>query len=452
MHRFCQRSAIFLSLAVVLTSLTACANTKSAQDWEKSLAADPRLKENPVTFGAGATQPADSNPVPPQTTPTIALPSDFPSEIPRYRDAQLAAVTANSTRWQSIYPTNLITDFYINEFKRNNWEIIRQPTLEQQGIIEARRNDLQVTVDIQPATPITSTPNQPQPATTFVIQYSRNAQATAPTTPAPQPNTTTSAAKPGETDFIGPIFPDNVATQPATPPPTTSSPQTYSDINKAPQQLQAYIQDLAALGVLTSPANAKSNSANQLEPNKTITRAEYARWLLAANNAMNANNPAKQIRLATDSGTTAFSDVPRTNPNFPYIQGLAEAGLIPSPLSGDATAVLFRPDAPLTREQLILWKLPLDTRAALPGANIEAVRQTWGFQDTEKIDSRALRAVLADFQNGDRSNIRRVFGFTTLFGPKRPVTRAEAAAALWYFGTESEGISAQEALKLKRPQ
>jgi hypothetical protein len=119
-------------------------------------------------------------------------------------------------------------------------------------------------------------------------------------------------------------------------------------------------------------------------------------------------------------------------------------------LSGDSTTVLFRPDAPLTREQLVLWKVPLDTRQALPTANLDAVKQTWGFQDIGKIDPKALRAVLADFQNGEQSNIRRVFGYTTLFQPKKLVTRAEAAGALWYFGTQGEGVSAVDALKLKR--
>jgi hypothetical protein len=39
-----------------------------------------------------------------------------------------------------------------------------------------------------------------------------------------------------------------------------------------------------------------------------------------------------------------------------------------------------------------------------------------------------------------------------LFQPKKPVTRAEAAAALWYFGAEGEGISAQDALQSQRQQ
>jgi hypothetical protein len=188
---------------------------------------------------------------------------------------------------------------------------------------------------------------------------------------------------------------------------------------------------------------------NEFLPDKIITRREYARWLVAANNAMYANNPAKQIRLASSSTQPAFRDILAKDPDFSVIQGLAEAGLIPSALSGDATAVLFRPDAPLTREQLLLWKVPLDTRQALPAANLEAVKQTWGFQDAGSIEPKVLRAVLADFQNAEQSNIRRVFGYTTLFQPKKPITRAEASAALSYFGTQGEGMSATEALKLK---
>jgi hypothetical protein len=153
--------------------------------------------------------------------------------------------------------------------------------------------------------------------------------------------------------------------------------------------------------------------------------------------------------LASETSQPAFPDVPRSDRDFQSIQALAEAGLISSSLTGDTTAALFRPDAPLTRENLILWKVPLDTRQALPTASIDTAKQTWGFQDVGKIDPKALRAVLADFQNGDQSNIRRVFGYTTLFQPKKTVTRGEAAAALWYFGSQGEGLSAKEALQLK---
>ena len=148
-------------------------------------------------------------------------------------------------------------------------------------------------------------------------------------------------------------------------------------------------------------------------------------------------------------GHLPFSDVNSGDMDFAVIQGLAEAGIIPSRLSGDNTAFLFRPDAPLTRENLLLWKVPLDIHKALPSASIEAVKQTWGFNDTTSINPKALQALYADFQNGQRSNVRRVYGFTILFQPKTPVTRSQAAAALWYFGNLGEGISAEEILKAK---
>ncbi|BAT51872.1 S-layer region-like protein [Nostoc sp. NIES-3756] len=443
-----KRPALVLSLAVFLTSLTACANSPTAKNLEQSLAADPRLQGNQVVFGEA--KEGEVQPTP--TQPTVQLPADFPKDIPIYQNAQLQEITPASgaearvsTRWLSPDPSNFISNFYRNQFQANNWQILQQPTDDVEGTFEARRNDLLVKVSIQPKSVTNAAANQPQTSTAIQIEYIPNGAATA----------SSDVPTAGDAQFIGPVPPANWVTQPTSTPnnSTTTTATAFNDINKAPQQLRQYIQDLAALGVFSSASSGNKNnntSSNQFEPGKIVTRREYAHWLVAANNAMYANNPAKQIRLAGDSTQAAFTDVSSKDPDFPIIQGLAEAGLIPSPLSGDATAVLFRPDAPLTREQLILWKLPLDTRQALPNATLDAVRETWGFQDVGKIDPKALRAVLADFQNGEQANIRRVFGYTTLFQPKKPVTRAEAAAALWYFGSQGEGISAVDALKLKQ--
>jgi hypothetical protein len=480
----CKSPIIFLSLVVILNSLTACSTSPVARNLEQSLAADSKLKENPTVFGT-----ANQNQSPAQPTPVGAqLPADFPPEIPKYPNAELQEFTPangsvgnNSLRWQSSDPSNFITSFYLGEFQKNNWNIVQRPTDETVPVLQARRNDLQLKLTIQPKTVVgnaNAKPNQPQTATEILMGYTRNPSPTAlgtstPNSSTPNSPTPSDVPQPGDPQFIGPVpptqgtppTPNSTATPTQTSTPTTSNPtasngtsstsgQQFSDINSAPPQLRQYIQDLAALGVLSVDNNtAKSNTAtpnNQFQPGKNITRREYARWLVSANNAMYANNPAKQIRLASSSNQPAFTDVPSKDSDFPVIQGLAEAGLIPSPLSGDSTSVLFRPDAPLTREQLILWKVPLDTRQALPAANLEAVKQTWGFQDAGKIDPRALRAILADHQNGEQANIRRVFGFTTLFQPKKPATRGEAAATLWFFGTQGEGISATEASKLKR--
>jgi hypothetical protein len=192
-------------------------------------------------------------------------------------------------------------------------------------------------------------------------------------------------------------------------------------------------------------------SAPNFQGISPIRRRDFARWLLLANNRFFINLPSKQIRLAPANGTPLFADLPPTDPDFAVIQGLAEAGLIPSRLTNDPGASLFRPNAPLTREDLILWKVPLDLRRSLPNASLENIKETWGFQDVAKIDPKVWRALYGDYQNGEQANLRRILGFTTLFQPKKTVTQAEAAAALWYFGSQGEGLNAAEALKLQAP-
>lgn len=245
------------------------------------------------------------------------------------------------------------------------------------------------------------------------------------------------------------------AETPATTEPTPTEPASPSGGNatallpEVPEDLRPYVQNWLALGLVeqsTSQSAAGTATTPQFQPNQPITRGEFAQWLLTANNAFYKDTPAKRIRPATAGTTPAFQDVPASHPNFAAIQGLAEAGIIPSAKTGNATAVTFRPDAPLTRETLVLWKVPLDLRAPLPTANAEAVTTTWGFQDAAQVEPLALRAVLADHQNGDFANIRRAFGFTTLFQPQKGVTQAEAAAALWRFGNQTEGISAEDLL------
>ncbi|MBW4626796.1 MAG: S-layer homology domain-containing protein [Brasilonema octagenarum HA4186-MV1] len=456
---------VLVSLAVLLTCLTGCANSRAAKNFEQSLAADPKLKDNPVTFSA---QEVRSSQQPQTPQATVQLPSDFPKEIPLYPNATLQEVTPSSnknptvsSRWLSSDPSNVIASYYRQQFQANNWQIAQgTSTDEPKSSFEARRNDIQLKVSVQPKTVTNAAPNQPQTSTEIDISYSPSSNQAAQAKPTPTPQATENAVQSGESQLVSPVPSQDSTTQPnatldnKNPTPTPSSEpksQEFSDLNKVPQEFRQYIQDLAGLGVFNVESNAlKANSTttNQFEPAKVVTHRQFAHWLVAANNAMYANNQALQIRLASESSQPTFRDVPKTDPDFRAIQGLAEAGLIPSSLSGDSTAVLFQPDAPLIREQLILWKVPLDTRQALPSASLEALKQTWGFQDAGKIDPKALRAVLADFQSGEKSNIRRVFGYTTLFQPKKPVTGVEAAVSLWYFGTQTEGVSAKEALKL----
>ncbi|MCX7597041.1 MAG: S-layer homology domain-containing protein, partial [Fischerella sp.] len=164
-----QRSAVFISLAVLLTSLTACANSNIGKNLEQSLAADSRLKDNPVIFGANQTSNRDRQNQNQQSQPAVQLPADFPKDIPIYHNAQLQEVTPASdperrvsTRWLSSDPSNFIASFYRSQFQANNWQISQQPTDDQAGTFEAQRNDLQVKVSVQPKSVTNAAPNQPQ--------------------------------------------------------------------------------------------------------------------------------------------------------------------------------------------------------------------------------------------------------------------------------------------------
>jgi len=430
-------------LLVTVMPLTSC----TGNGLEQAFAPDPQLEAGELEASA-------------------QLPPDFPQEIPQYPNAVLRSVTSEGsretgetqvqTRWATNDGATQVVQFYQQALQQDGW------TLESESDrrLIAQRQDLQVRltlVDAATPTPAASdTTPSPSPNTTatetpqaetteFTLSYGLASEtSTAAGTTVEAVNESNESAGQDEplTDSWTLRPSPSPDRSPDARPSPVGNPQRFADVNQAPAELQPYIQDLANLGVLEVTENP-----GEFKPNQTITRREYARWLVATNNALFSDVPSKQIRLAVGSDRPIFQDVPTSDPDFAAIQGLANTGLIPSPLSGSSTTVRFRPDEPLNREDLILWKVPLDTRQALPQASLDAIQQTWGFQDTAQIEPRAQKAVLADFQNSDLSNIRRAFGFTTLFQPKKPVTRAEAAAVLWHFGTEGEGISAAEAAR-----
>ena len=358
------------------------------------------------------------------------LPPEFPPEIPLYPEATLEETElkgeAGTVIWRSQDELESIVSYYQEQLNQNNWQIV-QPfssnSEQQDRTIVASKNNLKVTVSLLPQ------PDEPFP-TRIIIAY--------------QP-TDSSLGELSETDSQ----PTETPISEAVDPDTSAIATTYfPDLDKVPKQLRQAVQQVAALDILTP--HLQEEQIKKFAPNEPVTRRDYARWLVAANNEYYGQSPGKKIHLATPGSQLAFKDIEPNDPDFGAIQGLAEAGLIPSVLTGESDNLLFRPDAPLTREDLLVWKVPLDIRKALPKASIENIEETWGFQDATSISTQSLRALFADFQNGDRSNVRRIFGYTTLFQPKKPVTRGEAAASLWYFGFQGDGITAKEALKIQR--
>lgn len=372
-----------LFLSVFL--LNACSGNQAI---ESLFTPDPKLKENSTTANSSPNNSSNSTPI----IDKNKLPENFPSQIPIYSPATLINTNGNKTTWNSSDAVNLISNFYQQEFTKQKWTISEQ---QDNLLIATNPNDkkqLKLTFLVL------------ADKTEFTLEYPFNSE----------------------------TLPNNTTITNPTSKPIENSQNPAKNTNST-----SYLDDLIALKIITT-------NQDNLEPNKPVTRREYARWLITANNTLYSNSPSLQIRLASENAQPVFTDVNNKDPDFAQIQGLAEAGLIPSNLTKNANAVLFYPDKPLNREDLIRWKVPLDIRQGLPNTSLEAIKETWGFQDATNISPEVWRYLYVDWQNGEQSNLKRAFGYTTLFQPKKPVTLAEAAAVLWHFGSQNEGVSASD--------
>lgn len=177
-----------------------------------------------------------------------------------------------------------------------------------------------------------------------------------------------------------------------------------------------------------------------VQPVDLCTRREYARWLVSASSALSRSTvskvyPAMYIENVTE---LAFDDITPEDPDFPSIQGLAEAGLIFSKLSrrdmhpsldDDLGPLCFSPESPLSRQDLVSWKIALEKKQ-LPIVDRKNLQQISGFIDLDKIDPDAWPSLAADLRAGEQGIIALAFGYTRLFQPHKPVTKAQAAIAL----------------------
>ncbi|KAL2334723.1 hypothetical protein Fmac_015936 [Flemingia macrophylla] len=177
-----------------------------------------------------------------------------------------------------------------------------------------------------------------------------------------------------------------------------------------------------------------------VQPSDLCTRREYARWLVTASSALSRSTVSKVYPAMYIDNVTelAFDDVTPEDPDFTSIQGLAEAGLIESRLSRcdlqlfaeeDNSPFYFYPESPLSRQDLVSWKMALEKRQ-LPEADRKMLYQLSGFIDTDKIHPNACPALVADLSAGEHGIIALAFGYTRLFQPDKPVTKAQAAMAI----------------------
>lgn len=231
--------------------------------------------------------------------------------------------------------------------------------------------------------------------------------------------------------------------------------QTHGTIPNVKQEVTTSADLSKTLGRILVPASVDHMQEQYLaalqalkvieagvEPGDICTRREYARWLIAAS-AKLSRSPAQKVFPAMyieNVSRLAYADVLPEDPDFPCIQGLAEAGMIFSRLIGDDTErpddgnSVFSPNSPLTRQDLIMWKgslerKPLSARDSSL-ASTKALEELSGFIDINKIHEDARPALLEDIKAGEQSIVALAFGYTRRFQPQKPVTKAQAAAAL----------------------
>lgn len=252
-----------------------------------------------------------------------------------------------------------------------------------------------------------------------------NGQSQATASPQASP-TVAAAASPAATTAAAAV-PAAVATPTATPNPTASV--HYTDI--AGIYAETAIRQEAQLGVFGNATSGKFN------PYGTVPRAEYVRWLVVANNIYFKTQPDKQIRLAEANSDSSFVDIPKSNPDFKYIQGMVNSGFV---IGIDKKH--FAPARPLTREEMIAILMSRNANSSpLPNAGPPS---TWNyssgggtipvdFTDRDKVSKPYWGAFQLNNGYGNSyavQEIKRVYGNTKIFYPQKAVTRGDTAVAL----------------------
>ncbi|MEO1134676.1 MAG: S-layer homology domain-containing protein [Cyanobacteria bacterium J06639_1] len=211
------------------------------------------------------------------------------------------------------------------------------------------------------------------------------------------------------------------------------------------------IEQLRQLGVFDDVEDT------EFRPQDTITRAEYVRWLVRANNAIYFNRSNLQIRLA-DSGPASFDDVPESHPHFRYVQGVTNAGFT---VGFDPTT--FKPDIPITREQMVAIKIVVDKGGIEPNitdpemieSNEDITADVLGdsvpmWSDRDDISRLFIPAFNSSYHRfrGQRTlaynpfkNVERTFGATTRLQPQAELMRAEAAMSISTVGRHEAGLT-----------
>lgn len=190
---------------------------------------------------------------------------------------------------------------------------------------------------------------------------------------------------------------------------------------------------------------------DDVKADSLCTRREYARWLVKSNLAFERHPKHRISILSSASVVQAFDDVDTEDPDFHFIQALAEVGIVSSKLSDKNNSsdldileikerINFYPESYISRMDLINWKAQLEY-SRVPQVQQMSTKDV-GFMDVSTIIPEVSLEFFMDLMAGDKGILRRVFGKSRRFQPRKPATKAQAAVALTS-GRMTEAIRAE---------
>lgn len=204
---------------------------------------------------------------------------------------------------------------------------------------------------------------------------------------------------------------------------------TFTDIMDHP--------DKQYIGVLATIGGILDRNTGKYEPEEVITKADYLTWLFKTYNAYHNNiSPAKYSSNVVD----VFDDVPPSHYAYPYIQGLANAGLL---ISFNKDNILH-PDDPISREELIAFAEYVQRQS--PDNKLKQI--------TPQFCNLYIKTVISDGKDisldysqmvyrsiNENSLIEKTFKIfdkkIPVLIPEKSVTRAQAAASLCFMDNMS---------------
>lgn len=158
---------------------------------------------------------------------------------------------------------------------------------------------------------------------------------------------------------------------------------------------------------LASKLIVDSSSPGNFSPDRNITRADFAKFIV------------KGLGLSSDSSVAAkFKDVSVNSAAAAYIGAASKAGIVSGGTDGN-----FRPNATITREEMASMMLRAMNYAGVQGSTSTSALSK--FSDRGKISSYATTAVAACVDAGIISGMT-----ATTFSPKDNATRAQAASMI----------------------